>query len=179
MIDSYKDPDEEALERSLEGYTLRSIEWAYEEAKRILDKQFEQVESLNTKASILLGFIGIILATLFGLWRDWLLVVEQSTVIYWGVIVSVILLFSAAICGFLAYRVQTYETAPSPQRLMDKYLTWAPDHVRYVTLYRIVRIYEHNDRLIKRKLFWLKITFYLLVIGLFGLTSIFLYNMLR
>lgn len=178
-MNPYKDPDEEALERSLEGYTLRAIGWAYEEAKRILDKQFEQVESLNTKASILLGFIGVILATLFGLWRDWLVVVEQSAVIYGGVIATAVILFAAAVCGFLAYRVQTYETAPSPQRLMEKYLTWEPDHVRYVTLHRIVRIYEHNDRLIKRKLFWLKATFYLLVVGLFVLTGIFLYNMLR
>lgn len=64
----YRDPDEIELEQRLRGYALRSLRFTYEETNRLIDLQMDQVESLNTKASILLGFIGVIVAALFSAW---------------------------------------------------------------------------------------------------------------
>ena len=94
-----------------------------------------------------LGFIGVILAAIVTLWKDLRGLVGQFTLSFWGIVFTVFALVISALSGFLAYRVQTYDTAPSPRRLMEKYLTWAPSHVKYVVLYQIVHILAQNEKL--------------------------------
>ena len=96
----------------------------------------------------------------------------------WGIVFTIFALVISALSGFLAYRVQTYDTAPSPRRLMEKYLTWTPSHVKYVALYQIVQIFTQNEKLINRKLRWIKVALYLLIGSIVALAAVFLYNIL-
>ena len=59
------DADEAKLEKDLEGWELPSLDLAFSEAKRILDGQFNALDGIDTKASILVGFSGVILAAVF------------------------------------------------------------------------------------------------------------------
>lgn len=175
----YRDPDEIELERRLRGYELRSLHFAYEETNRLIDLQMDQVESLNTKASILLGFIGVIVAALFSAWP---VMAEQlpklgSSAIWLSVLATVMLL-AGAIFGFRAYWIQPYEIAPSPRRLWEKYLTWHEDHVRYTVFYKLIQVYEHNGRLIKSKVRSLKWCLGLLLMSFLLLTVIFLWSII-
>ncbi len=176
----HRDPDEIELEQRLRNYELRSLRFAYEETNRLIDLQMDQVESLNTKASILLGFIGVIVAALFSAWP---VMAEQlpklGVAAIWLSVLATLTVIVGAFFGFRAYWIQPYEIAPSPRRLWEKYLTWNEEHVRYTVFYKLVQVYEHNGRLIKSKIRSLKLCLGFLLFSFLLLTVVFLWSIIN
>ena len=172
----YKDPDEVEQERALTNYDLTSLDLAYDEAKRILDIQFELVESLDTKASILVGLCGVALAALFGSAESMFASMDLS--VRAGLIAAALAFVVSGVLGVLAYWPQTYETSPSIKRFTEKYLLWQPRNVKYVILHMFIRNYTRNSALIEGKVRRLKCSFFTLLLGILLLAVTLGYNVM-
>jgi hypothetical protein len=58
--------NDETLISSSNSSSYPSLELVYREARALYDRQSEQIDALDTKASIIVGFCGVVLAALFG-----------------------------------------------------------------------------------------------------------------
>ena len=53
-----------------DSYPTETLELIYNEVKDALNTQFQSVEGLNTKASIIIGFVGVIIGISLKLYSD-------------------------------------------------------------------------------------------------------------
>jgi hypothetical protein len=112
------DTDESKLEKDLEGWEFPSLDFAYGEAKRIIDGQLAAVDGLNTKASILAGFAGIILTSLFTALP--VLLQRSDPIARTAVAFACFAVLFAGFAALKAYWVMDYRNVPSIERLKDK-----------------------------------------------------------
>jgi len=153
--DKYKDPDEKRLEEQLSGYDLRSIDLCYSEAKSTLDVQLRNIEFLTTKTSNLLAFDGILITGLIALWSVFLKNVPFWVYVFSGA--SGVLLGISAFCcliALLSHKGRAFKSAPSPERLLEKYSTWAPNNAKYVIVPMMLRSKAQNEKEIQTMWKW-------------------------
>jgi hypothetical protein len=169
-------PTEKSLMENLKEYgqTFPSLDLAYSEAKEVIDFQFQSVVDLDEKASILVGFAGIILSTLFAS-LSYLSKVNPDVQLR-------ILLFSGALFTFLsgfsglrAYGLRTYIRPFSVKRSWEEYIQWHPRNFKYQLLGdSFPKAIEENKKRIRYKVLWLKISITSMTVGIVGLLFSFL-----
>lgn len=173
------DSAEKKLTKDLEGYSLPSLDLAYDEAKEMIEFQFKQVADLDGKASILAGFAGVILSALFaslsylsGVSPD----IQMRILLFSGAL----LIFFAGFAGLRTYGVRTYVRPSSIKRLWEKYIHWHPRNFKYQMIGdTFPTAFEENEKSIEDKVLWLKASFASMTVGLAGLLFAFLYGYLQ
>jgi hypothetical protein len=149
--------DEEALVKEiLEGQDHASLALAYDEARRIVDAQFAHSDALEVKASILLGFAGVLL-TLF-------LTVIPDKIRYFDLGTTILLLglygtaIASVVCAFIAIQPRVYQNVPSIRRMLERYLGWEEADAKFQLLYELRNVFDENIKVNGQKLKYVKLS---------------------
>ncbi len=141
--------------------TSETLELVYNEVKDALNTQFQSLDGLNTKASVIVGFVGVTIGISLNLYL-------HSNSYLFG---SCMTLFLISIFSALyAYKVENYWRDPEPQKLMEKYLRKDVEHVKRQLILNFIQSFENNEIKIKRKAKYINYSLILLFIGLIVLT---------
>lgn len=159
------------------GLALPSLDIVYEETEKALGVQFEQVSSLDTKLSILLGASGIILAALIS--GPFLLgspqVVSVAKVLLTG---ATVFLMASLGCGIYGYRLFKFERPPNPEALRVHYIAEPPEETKLSIIDTILISYKKNQDMIGKKIRFIGLSFASLSAGVLFLAAGFLYNII-
>lgn len=157
------------------GSLLPSLDIVYEETEKALGVQFEQVSSLDTKLSILLGAAGITFAALIS-GRYPLGTPEVATSAKVLPIVAAVLLVVSLVFGFYGYRLFRFERPPNPETLRLDYIVKQPEETKLSIIDTVVDSYRRNQDMIGKKIRFMKLCFLSLSGGVLFLGASFLYN---
>lgn len=141
-----------------------SLELAYSESKELLKIQLQLIADIDTKASVLLGFAGVILAALFSNLVGGTLPpgILSQFLLGSGVVCTV----ASLICSFLSYRAREHRLIPDPRRLSDKYLDKDPAYTKLKLFDTLIIACEGNQSMIRSKARLFTAGFWLLFVGI-------------
>jgi len=143
-------------------YPPETLELIYNEVKDTLNTQFQSVEGLNTKASVIIGFVGVIIGISLQLY-------SQSNSYLFG---SCMTLFMISIfLSFSAYKVEGYRRDPEPRKLTEKYLREDDKKVKKQLIDNFIVSFEDNKNKIEEKGKNINYSLILLFVGLIVLIS--------
>ena len=172
-------PAEKKLMRDLEGYSFPSLDLAYSEAKEMIEFQFQNATDLDGKASILVGFAGVILSALFAS-LSYLSTIGPDAHLKILLLSGALLLFLSGFAGLRAYGLRIYLRPSSIKRLWEEYIQWHPRNFKYQMIGdAFPTAFQENEKSIRRKVLWLKASITSMTIGLVGLLFAFLYSYLQ
>lgn len=149
-----------------DDYPSETLELVYNEVKDALNTQIQSLDGLNTKASVIVGFVGVIIGISLNLY-------SYSNSYLFG---SCMTLFLTSIFFTLrAYRVKSYRRDPEPRTLTEKYLRGGDKKVKKQLIDNFIQSFEDNKTKIEKKVKYINYSIILLFIGLIVLTlSIFM-----
>jgi len=146
---------------SEDTYPLETLELVYTEVDSALNRQFQSLDGLNTKASVIVGFIGVILGISLNLY-------PHSNPYLFG---SCMTLFLISIFFALsAYKVESYRRDPEPRKLTENYLKEDSEKVKKKLIDNFIQSVEDNKIKINKKVKYINHSLVLLYIGLIVLT---------
>ena len=138
-----------------EGAKSSTHDLFFEQASAKLKLQWEWGNDLDTKAGLLIGFAGVILATAAG---------SETAGSYLHLVV-VVALFAVIIFGLMAYRLTTYEIPPDIGKLWEKYYGHEESEVKGILTANLVEATAKNRVRLEEKVNWSKRSFFMLFIG--------------
>ena len=142
-------------------YPLETLELVYNEVKDALNMQFQLMEGLNTKASVIVGFVGVIIGISLNLYSG------ENTHLF---IESMLFFLGAAFLSFSAYKVESYRRDLEPRKITEKYLREDDKKVKKQLIDNFIQSYKDNEIKIEKKAKYINYSFILLFIGLILLT---------
>jgi len=135
----------------------KTLDLIYNEVKDALNMQFQSIEGLNTKASVIIGFVGVIIGISLQLY-------SQSNSYLFG---SCMTLFIISIFfSFSAYKGKRYRKDPEPRALTVKYLREDDKTVKKQLIDNFIVSFEDNKTKIGEKVKYINYSLILLFIGL-------------
>jgi len=140
----------------------KTLDLIYNEVKDRLNTQFQSLEGLNTKASVIIGFVGVIIGISLNLYSD------ENPHLF---IESMLLFLGAAFLSFSAYKVEGYRRDPKPRALTEKYLREDDKKVKKKLIDNFIQSYEDNKNRIEKKGKYINYSLILLFVGLIFLIS--------
>jgi len=144
-----------------DDYPSETLELIYNEVKDALNTQLQSLDGLNTKASVIIGFVGVIIGISLNLY-------SHSNSYLFG---SSMTLFLASIFFTLfAYRVKSYRRDPEPETLTIKYLRDDCKTVKKQLIDNFIQSFEENKIKIGDKVKYINYSLILLFLGLIILT---------
>jgi hypothetical protein len=143
-------------------YPPETLDLIYNEVKDALNMQFQSMEGLNTKASVIIGFAGVIIGISLQLY-------SQSNSYLFG---SCMTLFMISIfLSFFAYKVESYRRDPKPRKLTENYLREEGKNVKKKLIDNSIQSYENNKNRIEKKVKYINDSLIFLFVGLIVLIS--------
>lgn len=143
-------------------YPPETLELIYDEVKDALNMQFQSVEGLNTKASVIIGFVGVIIGISLQLY-------SQSNSYLFG---SCMTLFMISIfLSLSAYKVKGYRRDPKPRALTEKYLSEDEKKVKKQLIDNFIQSFEDNKTKIEEKVKYINYSLRFLFLGLIVLIT--------
>jgi hypothetical protein len=171
-------PDEAEVAEILKENTYPNLDLAYEEAKRILDFQFGQIDGLDVKASVLIASSGVLITIFLTASPNLFRVSDQLAT--GGIMLAFLGALLSAIFAVLAIQMQVYSTAPSIESLIDKYLTWGEEkNAKYHLLFEYKRMFDHNLEMIRPKIRWIKLSLSAFEFSIVLSVLVFLYQLIK
>lgn len=146
---------------------LDTLELIYAEIAGDLDKQFEQIDSLNKRAQQLLGFAGVTVGLVVSLdppARD----AFQSFL--FGI--ALVLFASIAGCGLRAWGLQGWRHDPKPRPLWEKHRLRTLEWVQHQVILNRLDAVDANQASIDEKLYWVRWTQRLLAVEVIYLVGL-------
>jgi hypothetical protein len=139
---------------------LPSLDLVFEAAQKELDFQFEQINSLDTKASISLASAGIMLAALIGF------LTQRPAIGISGFLIAGTLLISlSAILAVITLWVRQFERPPNLERLRDYYIVETAAETKIWTVDAILEAIPRNNNRIHNKFLTLTVSYAMLGLG--------------
>jgi len=137
-----------------------TLDLIYRETKDQLKNQFQALENLNTKASIILGFVAVLLGIIF---TNKPIMACHS---YCFFIMAFILFFISLFSAFFAYKVEDYRLDPDPDALYEHYRTDESDEVKEQVIVNFIESFKKNKKKIDKRADRVNVSIYTLCIGL-------------
>jgi len=116
----------------------------FSEIKERLNDQLQSIDSLDTKAGITLGFIGVILAGLVN--SAWFLDLP-----YYYLLIILTLIFLTTFFILRAYLVKSYRKDPDPKALVDKYENENEDKIKKQLIRNFEECFNKNKKSLEDK----------------------------
>jgi len=153
---------------------LPSLDLVSEAAQKELDFQFEQVNSLDTKASISLASAGIMLAALIGF------LTERPAVEISGFLIAGTLLISmSAILAVITLWVRQFERPPNLERLRAYYIVQTEEETKIEAVDAILEALSSNNNRIYSKSQTLTASYAMLGLGIVAMAVFFVLFLLN
>ena len=144
-----------------DDYPPETLELVYNEVKDALNTQIQSLDGLNTKASVIVGFVGVIIGIALNLY-------SYSNSYLFG---SCMALFLTSIFFTLcAYKVESYRRDPEPRTLTEKYLRECNKKVKKQLIDNFIQSFEYNKINIGKKVKYINYSLVLSFVGLIVLT---------
>ncbi|MFH1787914.1 MAG: hypothetical protein ABH834_00865 [Candidatus Altiarchaeota archaeon] len=128
----------------------------FSEIKDRLNFQCSSIDALDTKTSIVLGFIGVILGVLY----------SSDTAYNMVSLSGLSLILFSLVLSILAFRTEGYRRDPEPRPFRDDYLSKTENEVRQQLMENWIESFESNKKKISRKAKFINIALILLFLGL-------------
>lgn len=126
-----------------------SIDIVFDQAQRLIDIQSQIWDQTNSRLSLVIGFIGIILAAAVGL-------IGQATDLHQAAkgfsVASVIVLLAAGLLTGLAYLPGVFNRPPALEPLLNQYLDQREHHTKHEIVIAMLEAYNENRDKIHQKL---------------------------
>jgi len=136
---------------------LKSLNLIYEETKIQIQRQFDTLTALDTKANITIALAGVLLGIVATR--------TQSYYISWTWILPVIFLLGSLFCSIWGLWIIGWRSDPSPHG-MKSYLTKEEATSKRQFLENLVESYEENRNRINRKVYCFRAATLCIVAGL-------------
>jgi hypothetical protein len=150
----------------------QSATFAFDVAVRAVDEQLSRIDSLDSKAGILLAADGVLAGLIFVRGG-----VVARAPIGLGLIVSVTILFSL-VCTLVSFADREYLARPRAETVAQ--LAAAPeDWIKWRLIGNVLRSVETNRARLRSKARWLTFGQAALLVTLLSLGSYFIYELLR
>jgi hypothetical protein len=146
---------------------LETVRLIYSEVEAALDRQFEQIQILNSRAQQLLVFAGGILGLVIALR-------PPSDDIVISILLGVALVMFVAIVwfGYRSWSIVGLRRPPEPARLWSRYQLWPESWLRQQVILNWVQSHDANQSSIVGKLRYLRLTQLMLGIEIAYLVTI-------
>jgi len=154
---------------------IESLKLIFKETKEQLDMTFKLADNIRVKASLAMGFVGVLLgillssSSLFSNYMDF----ECGSIGGLLVFISLFLLLDAFIVAYLGYRIETkeekkYKKPPKPRSLVEIDDFWFSKYedLMQKLIFQYVDSYEHNKRIIAKKAEMVNLSFLILACSL-------------
>jgi hypothetical protein len=128
----------------------------YGTIKDSLEAQQALKNTLENKASMLLGFAGVMLALLIGA-RETILQLSQSNQIL--IVTSITLFGLSVLFAIVVTWVRSYRADPNPEALAKNYLTKEPEKTRLQLISNLIGVWKDNKKILERNSVYLRLTF--------------------
>ncbi len=172
-------PDEAEVAEILKENTYPNLDLAYEEAKRILDFQFGQIDGLDAKASVLIASSGVLI-TIFLTAASSNMFRASDSLTVGGVTIAFLGALMSAIFAVIAFHVKTYSNAPSIKSLIEKYLGWEDEkNAKYHLLFEYKRMFDHNFEMIQPKTQRIRFSLYSFEVSIAISVLVFFYQVIK
>lgn len=141
---------------------LPGIDIVLDEARRKLDFQFERLNRLNTKSSMLLGIAAVILTLLVTT-----LLGKQDTVGN-SLLIKVALapIFTSLILSYLTVSISEYDRPPKLERLREHYISKDAEKTKIRIIDISIDAIQKNEGLIEKKVRLIKWSYVIFAMGL-------------
>lgn len=144
-----------------DDYPSETLELVYNEVKDALNTQLQSLDGLNTKASVIIGFVGVIIGISLNLY-------SYSNSYLFGS--SMTLFLTSIFFTLFAYRVKSYRRDPEPETLTIKYLRDDCKTVKKQLIDNFIQSFKENKIKIDDKVKYINYSLILLFLGLIILT---------
>lgn len=122
--------------------TSQTLQTIYEVTKEQLNSQFQLVDSLDNKASVIIGFNAIVITLALG---------AYSNAFVWLFAIGLILLFISTFYSFYAYKTEQFRRDPKPRKFREKYSLKPQNQVLQKLVDNSIGSYEWNrNKLIEK-----------------------------
>ena len=149
------------FEMNEDTYSSETLELIYNEVKNRLNTQFQSLDGLNTKASVIIGFVGVIIGISLQLY-------SQSNSYLFGLCMALFMI--SIFFSFSAYKGKRYRRDPEPRKLAEKYLREDSKKVMKKLIDNFIESFEDNKTKIEEKVKYINYSLILLFVGLIVLT---------
>lgn len=135
-----------------------TIHLIYTEIKDRTNSQFYSIKELESKASRIIGFVGLVT----GLGITWIQFAMKSDIfkslnfqieiiVYSFYSIGIFFFLLSVVNSFLAYKVEGYRSDPNPQMLAEKYFYKPSDKLMKQLIDNYVDSYNKNNKIMHRK----------------------------
>ena len=143
-------------------YPPETLELIYNEVKDRLNTQFQSLDGLNTKASVIIGFVGVIIGISLQLYS------QSNSYLF----CSCMTLFMISIFfSFSAYKSKSYRRDPEPRAFTVGYLKKDDKKVMEQLIANFIESFEDNKTKIEEKGKYINYSLIFLFVGLIVLIS--------
>lgn len=142
---------------------LPSIDLVLDETRKRLDLQFEQINNLDTKASIALAASGVVLAAFLAALQSETISDIRNYLCLTIIVVTLIL--SALAFAVVGLWIKKYERPPKPERLRDYYIVKDDNYTKLHIIDAGLEAIEYNHSRLVWKIRVIKFSFVTLSIG--------------
>lgn len=121
----------------------------YEIVREAFARQVDSIDSIDTKANIILGFTGVVLSIIFGsnLVNPFNLEACWQKILFYF---SLLFIFLSAVFSMWAYKIREFKTAPEPRKAYDN-VDNSKKQLKLIIAAAIVKSYEANEKKIENK----------------------------
>lgn len=153
-----------------EEYNFSSLSLIFELTKDRIADQMSQVNTLDSKANFLLASATALVSAALVLQAT--LLTSQNTLQLFNcskltgqflhslsLIALLVVYFVEILAAFLAYKVRVYKQAPEPDELYKTYLFREEKNTMAEVFRAMLEVYRENGKIIRKKVFWIKVSF--------------------
>lgn len=145
---------------------LENLKLLFNVTRDQLINQMELSDELNTKASTVMGFIGVIVGVIFGFT---FLLNSLPVIALYSLKISTFFLMLAFIFSLIGFKNRVYRYDPDPKSLIEYYLLKDSKKSMETIIYNFVDSFESNKGKLVRKGRCINISLYLVFISLITL----------
>jgi hypothetical protein len=152
--------------------TYPSLEILYEETRDLLIRQLATIDSVDTKASIVLGANGVILAASLGVLKDIQELCKQASGVWvaWllpaAILLTMLLVLASFLLALYAYRPRVYKETIAPREVCEQQLSALPEDTKLQLLQNYIDAIASNEKIMHQKVVLLRASLFVLLIAL-------------
>jgi hypothetical protein len=165
---------EATIQKAIENSTMPSLDVSFSEARRMLDNQFDQIDTIGVKVSVIVAASGVVITIILNSLPALITHIETAATIL--IALSVLSGLVSIIMGLIVLAFTDYDSVPSISKLIQHYLIQPEARTKYQLLHEMKDAFNNNKKLLDEKIDqgWISMWALLLSISLSGIALIYI-----